>query len=85
MNRVKLRRHLNPAHPSMRRFWKSRGFPQRDDLTYDQKRIIHQSKLDDWLRDLLVRLELDKSESCWSCRFLYEDLTQLTNRRCLVG
>ena len=56
MNRVKLRVHLNPAHPSVSIFWKSRGLPQRNDLTYDRKRIIHQSKPDDWLRDLLVRL-----------------------------
>ena len=59
MNCVKLRRHLNLAHPSVRKFWKSRGLPQREDLTYDQKRIIHQSKLDG-LRDRLYVSNLIK-------------------------
>lgn len=84
MNCVKLRGQLNPAHSSVKRFRKSRGLPRCEDLTYNQKRIIQQSKLDDWLRDLLVRLELDKSESYRSCHLLYEDLTQLTNRGCLM-
>jgi hypothetical protein len=84
MNCVKLRGHLNPAHPSVRRFWKSRGLPQCEDLTYNQRQMVRRRKLDDWLRDLLVRLEPDKRESYWSCHFLYEGLTQLTNRRCLM-